>query len=244
MVYRFYANIFSLLGILLIFGLAPRPCAGAGLDLHDISVEQTLKFYRQVPRLSSEELAYGRKIVSGLGYNAQRVFRKMCLMPGMNFAKCKEAWTSLRGLKLSYAQVLAFEKWSSLPAVTGDLGLKALRAIQTLDYEACRSFSRYCGLPGMTPDCALKTIPLLNRFNDARNRAAQGLFAVAGMNAVQALDSLDTIARLHDHQARAAGAFAGVAGMNVGTLNDALPMIRQMSRDDAWNAGTLFSPRR
>ena len=238
--YRSCKNILLLLGVLLIFGFSPRPCAGAGLNLHDISVAQTLKFYRQVPHLSSEELAYGRKIVAGLGYNAQRVFRKMCLMPGINFAKCKETWTSLRGPKLSYAQVLAFEKWSSLPAVTSDLGLKALRAIRTMGYEACRSFRRYCGLPKMTPDCALKTILLLNRFDDAQNRAAQGLFAVAGMNAVQALDSLGIIARFHDHQARAAGAFAGVAGMNVGMLDDALPLIRQMSRDDAWNAGTLF----
>ncbi len=240
MVYRFYANIVFLLGILLIFWLAPRPCVGAGLNLHDISVDQTFKLYRQVPHLSSEELAYGRKIISGLNYNAQRIFRKMCLMPGMNFTKCKEAWASLLGLKLSYAQVLSFEKWSSLPGVTSDLGLKALPVIQTLDYEACRSFGRYCGLPGMTPDCALKTIPLLNRLDDAQNRAAQGLFAVTGMNAVQALDSLDIIALLHDRQARAADAFAGVAGMNLGTLDDALPMIRQMSRDDAWNAGTLF----
>ncbi|NOX79587.1 MAG: hypothetical protein GXP57_00560 [Deltaproteobacteria bacterium] len=239
--YRSCINIFFLLGVLLLAGFTPRPCAGAGLDLHDISVEQTIEFYRQVPHLSREELAYGRKIIAGLDYNAQRIFRKMCRMPGMDFAKCKEAWAGLRGLKLSYAQVLAFEKWSSLPMVTGDLGLKALRAIQTMDHEACRSFSRYCGLPKMTPDCALKTIPLLDRFDDDRNRAAQGLFAVAGMNAVQALDSLDIIALLRDRQARAAAALAGVAGMNVGTLNDALPLIRQMSRDDAWNAGTLFS---
>lgn len=219
-------------------------CFAKSNRLHDASWQRTVDLYMNVPCLSQEELEYGREMITGLGYNAKRVFRKMCGMPEIDFERSKKAWTALLELQLSYEQVLAFEEWSQLEGVTADLAIAALPKIKTLGYEAGKSFSLYCNFPKITAGHALNTIPLLTRFDDAQSRAVQSFFAIQGINAEQALDGLGVIAKLQNHQARAAEAFSAIPGMTIKTMLDALPLLVQLHQDDAWNARTLYLDRR
>ncbi len=206
----------------------------------DASWRQTVELYRSIPCLTSDQLAQGREIIRGLGYGGQRIFRRMCLMPGISYDKSRQAWRQILELGLSFEQVLCFEKWSSLPGVDIDLALAALPKIGKLSYEAGKSFRVYADLPGITARHALDTIPLLTTLEDANNKAVQGFLAIADMDATHALDGLVTLARLKDNQARACGAFAQVRGMDTRTMLDALPLLGQLRQDDAWNARCLF----
>ncbi len=206
----------------------------------DASWRQTVELYSSVPCLTDDELAYGREIIRGLGYGGQRIFRRMCLMPGISFAKSMQAWQALLELGLSFEQVLCFEKWSRLPGVDIDLALAVLPKIGKLSYEAGKSFRAYTELPRITARHAMDTIPLLTSLGDANNKAVQGFLAIKDMDAIHALDGLVSLARLRDNQARACGAFALVPGMDTRTMLDALPLIGQLRQDDAWNARCLF----
>ena len=208
--------------------------------IHDASWQKTFELYQDVPCLSPDQVAYGGEIITGLSYNSKRVFRQISQMEGIDFEKSKKAWEELTRLKLSYEQVLSFERWSALEGVTVDLAFAALPAIHSLSYEAGKSFREYCRLPRITPDHALKTIPLLNRLDDSQNRAAQGLLAIEDINGIQALDGLGVIALLRKNRAMAAEAFARIKKMNIATMEDAFPLIRVLHQDDAWNAKTLL----
>jgi len=225
---------------ILLIGIPVSPCSAGKYNVDDTSLQRTFELFQDVPSLTGDQLAFGREVITGLNYNSMRAFRKMCVMPGIDFKKSKQAWASLIELDLSYEQILAFEKWSELEGVTANLALSALPEIKSLDYEAGKSFRRYCSLPKITPDHALKTIPLLTRLDDAQNRAIQALFAIQGARAEQALDGLGAVALLHKHKARAAGAFAAIPGMQMNMMLDALPLLSLLHQDDAWNAKTLF----
>ena len=231
--------IFFCLQIILI-GSLPAPCSAERNKVRDIIQQRTIKLFDDIPCLTEDERTFGHAVITGLGYNSMRVFRKMSLMPGINFEKSKQAWDALFMLNLSYEQVLAFEEWSELEGITANLALSALPEIKSLNYEAGRSFRRYCSLPKITPVHALKTIPLLTRFDDAQNKAIQALFSIQDINGEQALDGLKTIAKLYRHKARAAGAFAGIPGMTIDIMLDALPLLSLLHQDDAWNAKNLF----
>ena len=206
----------------------------------DASWKRTFELYRDVPGLTQQEIDFGAEAILGLDYNAKRVFRRMCLMEGIDFDKSREAWSALISHVLSYEQVLCFEAWSEISGIDIDLAIAALPQIQSLTYEAGKSFRQYCTLPRISPKHALNTIPLLIRLDDSRNRAVQGLLAVEGIGAGDALNGIEVIARLNGHQARAAEAFARVPGMTTAMIGDALPLIRQLEQDNAWNARTLF----
>ncbi len=233
-------RVFTLVPILALLLCLQAGPARARFRPEDVSWRQTVDLYRSVPCLSDDELAYGREIIRGLGYGGQRVFRRMCLMPGISFTKSRQAWQELLELGLSFEQVLCFEKWSRLPGVDIDLALTALPKIGKLSYEAGKSFRAYMDLPRITARNALDTIPLLTTLEDANNKAVQGFLAIADMDAIHALDGLVSLARLKDNQARACGAFALVKGMDTRTMLDALPLLRQLRQDDAWNARCLF----
>jgi len=207
---------------------------------YDASWQRTFELYRNVPGLTRQQIDFGAEVILGLDYNAQRVFRRMCLMEGIDFDKSREAWSALTSLGLSYEQVLCFEAWSEIGGIDIDLAMAALPQIQSLTYEAGKSFRQYCLLPRISPMHALTTIPLLIRLDDSQNRAVQGLLAVEGIGAGDALNGIEVIARLTVQQARAAEAFARVPGMTVEMIGDALPLIRQLEQDNAWNARTLF----
>jgi len=226
--------------LFLVLTLCTSPCFASGNRLRDASWQRTYDVYRTVPCLSQDELAYGADVIDGLDYNSRRVFRQMCRLRGIDFAKSQEAWMALLALGLSYEQVLSFEEWSAIGGVDINLAIEALPEIKSLTYEAGRSFRQYSLLDGITPVHALKTIPLLNRLDDGQNRAVQGLLSIQDIRADQALDGLGIIALLQGHQARAAEAFARIAGMTVAMMQDALPLVRLLGQENAWNARTLL----
>jgi hypothetical protein len=220
----------------------PAPsCSAESFRVRDTSFQRTFELFRDVPCLTADELEFGREVIAGLSYNSMRVFRKMCEMEDIDFARSKQAWATLIELDLSYEQTLTFEKWSDLEGATAELALTALPAIKSLNYEPSRSFRSYCSLPEISPENALSIVPLLTRFDDTQHGAIQAFLGIPGINAGQALDGLKTIAKLRGHKARAAGAFAGIPGMRIEVMADALPLLSLLHQDDAWNAKTLFA---
>ena len=209
-------------------------------ELTSASTRNTFKIYSSTACLTSDQRDYGRAIIRGLDYNDQRLFRRICMLPGMDFTTSLQTWDVLLDTNLSFEQVQAFEEWSNFDGVDIPLALQALPEISTLSYEAGRAFRSYLLLPDISPKYSLKTIPLLTGLQDANNRAVQGFMSIGDMNAVKALNGMMTMARLVDHQARAAGSFARITDMNTETMLDALPLLKQLRQEDAWNAFNLF----
>ena len=154
MPYKFPPCFITLIVIVLLC-VSLAPCIAKTTKIRDTSWQRTYEIYREIPCLTQEELEYGAEVLTGLGYNSSRAFRKLCEMEGMSFAKSNQAWASLISLGLSYEQVLVFEEWSDLNHIHIDLALTALKEISTLNYEAGKSFRNYCALPQVSPDHAL-----------------------------------------------------------------------------------------
>lgn len=239
---RTFQNIFLLFLCLQLFTVnwAINSCFAGTRTYQDASLQITVDIYTRIPCLTEDELAYGREVITGLNYNAKRIFRKICELPGINFENCKKIWLLLLEHPLTYEQVLAFEKWSQLEKANIELALTAIPAIKELNYEAGKSFRSYSEIKEINAEPALNIIPLLTRFDDVQNRAAQALFTINEIQAIQALDGLLSIAGLQKHQARAARAFASIKGMTGELMLDALPIFKQLHQDDAWNARTLY----
>ena len=117
---------FTTLNIIALLCFLQAPCIAKTTKLKDTSWQRTYELYRETPCLTQDELEYGAEIITGLGYNSSRAFRKLCEMQGMSFTKSKQAWNSLISLGLSYEQVLVFEEWSDLGQIHIDLALTAL----------------------------------------------------------------------------------------------------------------------
>jgi len=217
-----------------------HPAPAAENKITSASARTTFKIYSSIYCLTSDQREYGRAIIHGLNYNDQRLFRKICLLPEMDFTSSLQTWEILLNTDLSFEQVQAFEEWSSLVGVDIPLALHALSEISTLRYEAGRAFRSYLLLPDISPKYSLETIRLLTGLQDANNRAVQGFMSIGDMNAIKAFNGMLTLARLVDHQARAAGSFAKISDMNTETMLDALPLIKQLRQEDAWNAYNLF----
>ncbi|WP_267927837.1 hypothetical protein [Desulfolithobacter dissulfuricans] len=206
----------------------------------DVSWRRTVELYQMVPCLTEDQLDFGREVIRGLSYNSQRAFRRVCLLPGIDFERSRRAWAELLRLRLSYEQTLSFERWTLLRGVDADLAIQALEKIKTLSYEAGRAFRAYLQLPGITPRHALQTISLLTSMDDANNRAVRAFFTIQDIDADLALDGLMVLALLKDKQGWACESFASIRNMNTETMLDALPLLRQLRQDDAWNAHKLF----
>lgn len=218
------------------------PLAGEALTLKgDATWRNTVESFVQIPCLSSDQEAFGKEIIRGLEYNAQRIFRKMSLLSGADFTQSMRAWDSLIRLHLTYEQMLAFEDWADLPGTTMTMAIESLPVILTLDYDAGKAFRAFISVSGIKPNLALKTIPLLTNLEDANNRAARRFFSIDGMDAQEALNGLVGIGRLTRKQAWACESLCLVKGMDRETIIDALPLIAQLREDDAWNARTLYN---
>ena len=233
-------HILEVLAFILLLTAGVTAAEAGQHELTSVSAKNTFEIYSTSVCLTRDQLDYGREVIRGLNYNAQRAFREICQLPGIDFATSRRSWTVLLETSLSFEQVLAFEEWSNLNGVDVPLALQALPEIATLNYEAGRAFRSYLLLPGISPKYSLKTIPLLNGLKDANNRAVQGFMSIHDMDATKALDGMITLARLVDHQARAAGSYARITDMNTETMLDTLPLLRQLRQDDAWNAYNLF----
>ena len=141
----------ALLQLLLLLPLS----ASAAANLGNASWKNTVEAFVRIPCMTCDQVDYGKQVIRGLDYNSQRIFRKMSLLKDANFASSQRAWDALVRLHLSYEQMLAFEDWADLHGATMKIGLTALPAIKSLNYEAGKSFRAYLKISGIKPYFAL-----------------------------------------------------------------------------------------
>ena len=213
----------------------------ANFQPDEVSSQQTISQYQNIPGLTSQQIEYGKTAISKMQYNAQRIFRKICAMQGVNFAYAKEVIELLGRERFTFDQVQSFEALSNAGSLDIKVGLSGLTAVQSLTYESNRSFRSYLGVQGVSAIQAINTISLFNNLDDINNRAAQAFFAIKGMRLDLTLKGLPLLRRLKDNQAKAAESFAKIAGMDTETMLDALELILKLHQDDAWNACCLFT---
>ena len=79
----------SVLASLIILGFFGTPCPAVTGKLKNISWQKTMELYREVPCLTQDEIEYGGQVIAGLIDNSSRIFSKLALMNGINFAKTK-----------------------------------------------------------------------------------------------------------------------------------------------------------
>lgn len=227
--------------LLLVTGPLAFAQQGSRFQPDEVSWRQTISLYEKIPGLSDTQREYGHTAIRSMHYNSQRIFRKICAMPGVTFQQAKEAAELLNRERFTFEQVLAFEALSDLGPLDIELGLAGLAAVQTLSFESGRSFRAYLGVEGVAPGQAINTIPQLNGLSDAHNRAAQAFYAIHDLRVREALNGMSTLIRLRNKQVRAAETYARVAGMDSETMLDGLELLYRLRQDDAWNARHLFT---
>jgi hypothetical protein len=221
------------------------PVHGAGpaarVQLNLSSSEQTMTIYREIPGLTSQQVAYGKAAIQKMNYNAQRIFRKICGLPGVTFDDARSAIDLLDRERFTYEQVQTFEAFADLNSIDAKLAMNNLVTIKGLGFEAARAFRAYAAMPGVTVSSAISMMPLLNGLEDANNRAAQATFAIKGMQANLAQKNMPILIRLKSNQAAAAETYARVPGMSPETMLDGLGLLQKLYQGDAWNARCLFT---
>ncbi|MDX9834015.1 MAG: hypothetical protein RBT36_02225 [Desulfobulbus sp.] len=235
-----HCTFLTLLLVALLCGPLPATQALASVE-NDFSGQQTVEIFQTIPGLSDQQLEQGRAVIGSMHYNAQRVFRKICALPGVTFEQALQVADRLQRERFTFEQVQAFETFSSLPGVDIDTGLAGLDAVRTLSFSSSRAFRSYTGISGVTGTQALAAIPLLNNLDEAHLKGAQALFAVQGMQVGTAHKSLNLLNRMRTNQARAVETFAGVPGMDTSTLLSGMEIIQKLRSEDAWNAHWLFT---
>jgi len=241
------ALIFLAVFILLLSGTVP-PVRGAGTPqtqanahLNQTSSEQTLGLYQSIPGLTSQQIDYGRAAIPRMNYNAQRIFRKICALPGVTFDHAKEVIDILGRERFTFEQVQTFEALAGLGTVDIKVGMASLATVKNMGFEAGRSFRKYVGMEGVTANQAMSMISMFNNMDDYNNRAAQAFFAVKGMRVDLAQKGMPALMRLRNNQAKAAETYAKVPGMDPETMFDGLELLQKLYQDDAWNARCLFT---
>lgn len=223
-----------------VYGAGTPAASQASAQLNQASAQQTLGLYQNIPGLTSQQIEYGRAAIPRLHYNAQRILRKICALPGVNFEYAKQTIDLLGRERFTFEQVLTFEALASIGTADIKLGMASLNTVKTLSFEAGRSFRSYLGIQEVTATQAMSMISLLNNMDDYNNRAAQAFFAVKGMRLDIVHKGMPLLMRLRNNQAKAAETYAKIAGMDTETLLDGLGLIQKLYQDDAWNARCLF----
>ncbi|WP_028317705.1 hypothetical protein [Desulfobulbus elongatus] len=221
-------------------GAGPAP-SQASAQLNLTSASQTMEIYQNIPGLTSQQVEYGRAAIPRMNYNAQRIFRKICGLPGATFEHAKAAIDLLNRERFTYEQVQTYEAFAGLDSVDINLGMSSLATVKNLGFEAGRSFRSYVSMPGVTAALAMPMISLFNNMNDDNNRAAQAYFSIKGMRADLAQKGLPVLMRLRNNQAKAAETYARVPGMDHETMLDGLELLQKLYQNDAWNARCLFT---
>jgi len=220
----------------------PVPAShGAAYQPNQVSAQQTVGLYQNIPGLTSQQMEYGKAAIPKLHYNAQRILRKICALPGVNFDYAKQVIELLGRERFTYEQVLTYEALSSLNTMDIKNGIAGLDTVKAMSFEGGRSFRAFAGMQGVTANQALSMISQLNELDDANNRAAQAFFSIKGMRVDIAQKGLPTLMRLRNNQAKAAEAYAKIPTMDTETMLDGLELIAKLYQDDAWNARCLFT---
>lgn len=232
--------LFVLLAILLL------ACPGAPLQASDfspneVSSQQTMELYQNIPGLTSEQLAFGQAAIRKMNYNSQRIFRKLCTMPGTNFQQAQAAVEMLQRERFTFAQVQSFEAFADLPGMDSQTGMSGLQTVKELSYVSARAFRNYAGVEGVNARQALSIIPMIDKMDEIRCKAAEAMFAVKGMRVETAHKGLAILNRLRDNQAKAVETFARIADMDPETVLSGMEILARVGPDNAWNARCLFT---
>lgn len=95
-----------LLATLLIVGAAPaRTSWSASYQPNEVSSQQTVGIYQNIPGLTTQQIEYGRTAIPRLHYNGQRILRKICTLPGVNFESAKQVMELLSQERFTFEQV-------------------------------------------------------------------------------------------------------------------------------------------
>jgi len=246
---RLCPRVLPILAVLLLLLAAPvapvrgasTPPSQANAQLNLTSADQTMAIYQNIPGLTSQQIEYGRAAIPKMNYNAQRIFRKICGLPGVTFEHAKETIDVLGRERFTYEQVQIYEAFASLSSVDIKLGMASLATIKEMGFESGRAFRSYVGMQGVTASIAIPMISMLNKMDDINCIAAQAYFAVKGMRIALAQKGMPVLMRLKNNQAKAAETYAKVPGMDPETMNDGLELLQKLYQDDAWNARCLFT---
>lgn len=230
----------TLLLAVLLAAAQPAPPALAS-TANDASARQTFEIFQAIPGLSADQLAQGQAVIGGMHYNAQRIFRKVCALPGVTFDQARQVADRLKQERFTFEQVQAFESLTSLPGADIRTGIAGLDTVRSLSFSASRAFRSYTGISGVTVSQALAAIPLLNTLDEAHIKAARALFAVQGMQVDTAHKALNSLNRMRINQARAVETYAAVPGMDTQSLLSGMEIIQKLRSEDAWNARWLFT---
>ena len=230
----------TLLLAVLLAAAQPAPPALAS-TANDASARQTFEIFQAIPGLSADQLAQGQAVIGGMHYNAQRIFRKVCALPGVTFDQARQVADRLKQERFTFEQVQAFESLTSLPGADIRTGIAGLDTVRSLSFSASRAFRSYTGISGVTVSQALAAIPLLNTLDEAHIKAARALFAVQGMQVDTAHKALNSLNRMRINQARAVETYAAVPGMDTQSLLSGMEIIARIGPDNAWNARCLFT---
>ncbi len=240
--YRICARNLLFLAVFIVCLSGSMPSArGAAFQPNEVSTQQTLGIYQNIAGLTSQQIEYGKTAIAKMNYNSQRIFRKICSLPGVNFDYAKEAIDILARERFNYEQVVTFESLSNLGTADIKLGMASLNTVKTLDFDAGRAIRAFLALQGVTANQAASMIPLLSNLDNANNRAAQAFFAVSGMRVDIVQKGMPALMRLRNNQAKAAETYAKIPGMDPETMLDGLELILKLHQDDAWNARCLFT---
>ena len=79
----------TLLLAVLLAAAQPAPPALAS-TANDASARQTFEIFQAIPGLSADQLAQGQAVIGGMHYNAQRIFRTVCALPGVTFDQARQ----------------------------------------------------------------------------------------------------------------------------------------------------------
>ncbi|MGB5686910.1 MAG: hypothetical protein WBM35_13940 [Candidatus Electrothrix sp.] len=175
-----------------------------------------------------------------MNYNSQRITRQISLLPGADFALCKDIWDALESKNASYDQILAFEEWTKLPDATMPLAVQVLKTIRDLTREEVKCLRAFLSIQRQGADAILLLIPQIVAMETSGNFAARKMFTVRGITVEQAINNLSTLEKFTDKQAWAYAAFAESKRMGAQTVTDALPLFQQLRDDAAWNMRTLM----
>lgn len=94
--------------VLPVRGASPQPNQ-ASAQLDQASAQQTLDLYQSIPGLTSQQIDYGKAVIPKMHYNAQRILRKICALPGVNFEYAKQTIDILGRERFNFEQVQTFE---------------------------------------------------------------------------------------------------------------------------------------
>lgn len=225
----------------LFFGQCSTGVHGKNLDLHGASQRQTYSLYQRNGCLTSEEAAYGKEIIKGLNYPAERAFRLFCRLPALSFTQYQQVWSLLLNYRLSYGQVLCLEQWCTVEPVDFERLFEAVPVFHTLSHTAEKTLLAFLELPDITAQFSTELIPVLNGLSLPMHLALRSMITVQKMTAARITPAILELQLLSDSQAMALANYAKIPEMQSRTLFDGLSLIARLRQQDAWNAHFLFS---